>query len=193
MRTWMAIAILVVCAGTGACGGSGDTPAAGGAPGASPAAAPASNLVDEGTLTACAGFSAAKAAEILGVAASEVTDSSRTQGTLRFCSYRKADDPSKTVSFTLGRRDSVAQAVASLQSERDALGGAQGAIDRVTKSPSARPASEGVQGIGDEAFYSSMNGAIMMRVRNVLVQVMGPNDLALKKRVAEEVARGLRR
>lgn len=191
MRTRLRVAIVAACLATGACGGNETPPSSAASPAASSQPSEA-GLVSASAIAGCAGFTPAKAAEILGVSAAEVTDNSRDQGALRFCAYRSQTDPSKGVSFTLGRRDSVQQAISSLQRERDAMGGAQGAIDRVTKSPSSRPASEDVQGIGGEAFYSALNGAIMLRVGNVLAQVIAPDEMALKKRVAEEVVRGLR-
>ncbi len=192
MRTRVMILLTAIAVAPAACGG-GDQPSSSAAtPAASSSSTPSGGLVSPESIKGCAGFTATKAAAILGVAAGEVSDESRDQGVLRFCTYRLRNDQSKAVSFTLGRRESVAEATASLQSEREAMGGAQAAIDRVTKSPSSTPSSEDVQGIGDEAFYSALNGAIMLRVGNVLAQVMSPSDMGLKKRVAEEVARGLR-
>lgn len=193
MRTLLTILIGAAAILGGGCGDASERPAppaSGGVPATGTSAE--AGLVPSSSITGCAGFTPAKVAEIVGGTAADITDNSRDQGSLRFCSYANRTDPSKSVSFTLGRRDSVAAAVSSLKSEREALGGAQGAIDRVTKTPSGQPASEDVSGIGDDAFYSAMNGAIMLRVGNVLAQVIAPSDLALKKRVAQEVARGLR-
>ena len=190
MRTLHTILIGTVMVAAAACERSSDQAPSSSA--TSQGTPPEAGLVSMTAVTSCAGFTPAKAAEILGITAAEVADNSRDQGALRFCAYGSRTDPSKTVSFTLGRRESVAAATASLKRERDALAEAQGAIGRVTQSPSSQAASENVQGIGDEAFYSAMNGAIMLRVGNGLAQVMSPADMALKKRVAEEVARGLR-
>ena len=191
MRALLTILIGTTAILAGGCGDANERPAS--SAGTPAGAAPKdTGLVAARAIAGCAGFTPAKVADILGAAAADITDNSRDQGSLRFCAYGSSTDRSKQVSFTLGRRDSVAAAVASLKREREALGDAQGAIDRVTKSPSSQAASADVSGIGDEAFYSPMNGAIMLRVGNVLAQVMSPADLALKKRVAQEVARGLR-
>ena len=189
MRARYRLWILAGCAAAFGCGGSAperETPAGG----ATPAAA--TDLISADALAGCAGFSAARAASLLGVPPEVVTDFSRTEGRLRMCHYRNADDVTKSVSFTLGHRESVEQAKSSMQRERESMGAAQGAIDRVTGSQSKTAASEDMSGIGDEAFYSAMNGAIMLRVGNVLAQVTSPGDLALKKRAAEAVAQALR-
>ncbi len=187
------LSLAAACLIWSGCGGDGDKPRSSAAtpPAASPTAG--GGLVNAEAIAACAGFTAAKAADILGVGPAGVTDYSRTEGRLRMCHYRDGANRSKAVSFTLGSRESVERARASMESEREAMGGAQSAIDRVTKSPSKTPASEDVSGIGDEAFYSAMNGAIMLRVGNVLAQVTAPADMTLKRRVAEEIVKGLRR
>lgn len=95
-----------------------------------------------------------------------MTDYSGAEASTRLCLYRHQGDRSKAVSFTLGPRESIERATASTESERETMGFAQGAIDRVTKTPSARPPSEDVSGIGDEAFYSPMNDAILLRERD---------------------------
>jgi hypothetical protein len=173
------------------CGGSSDPPAATSSSSGSAAAKPVS-LISDDAVTRCAGMTLEKAAAIVGAAPSELTDYSRTEGRLRMCLYRDPNDRRKVVSFSLSRRDSVERAAASMQSERESMGMAQGAIDSVTGSASKKPAVEDVSGIGDDSFYSPLNGAIMLRVANVIAQVTGPADMALKKRAAEEIARGLR-
>jgi hypothetical protein len=182
--------LLACCVGAVGCGGSESEPPPAATGGAAPRAA--SDVIPAGALAKCAGFTPSKAASLLGVAPETITDYSRPEGRLRMCHYRHADDAAKTVSFTLSHRESVDQAKASIGKERESMGAARGAIDRATGTQSKTAASEDVSGIGDDAFYSAMNDAIMMRVGNVIAQVAGPADMTLKKRVAEEVARGLR-
>ncbi len=176
------------------CGGSSEPPGEASAPAAAPGAQPAaaSRLIAADALTGCAGMTADKAAAIVGAAPADLTDYSRTEGKIRMCLFRNPNQRSQTVSFSLSHRESVERAIASMQSERESMGMAQGAIDSVTGTESKKPAVEDVSGIGDESFYSPLNGAIMLRVGNVIAQVTGPSDMALKKRAAEEVARGLR-
>jgi hypothetical protein len=149
-------------------------------------------LIALDSLTRCAGVTVEKAATIVGASPAELTDYSKPQERWHLCAYVNQKDRSKAVSFTLSRRDSVEQAAASMRSERESMGMAQGSIDRATGSKSKDKAFQDVSGIGDEAFYSPLNDAIMLRVANVIAQVTAPGDMALKKRAAEEVARGLR-
>jgi hypothetical protein len=181
-RAWHVLLSIAVVG----CGGSSEPSATGSRPGA-----PA-GLIAAGALARCAGFTVETAAAIVGAEPAEFTDDSQTEGDLRMCRYSHAMDRSRTVSFTLSRSDSVERAAASMQSERETMGMAQGAIDRVMGSQSKDAAVEDVSGIGDEAFYWPMNDTIMLRVANVQAQVMAPADMALKKRTAEEVAQGLR-
>jgi hypothetical protein len=192
MTTTLRACRVAVCAAVlSSCGGSGE-PAAGASDSSRRAAAESVGLIAADALARCAGVTTESAADILGTASGELTDYSRTEGELRMCLYRNPDDRSQTVSFTLARRASVEQAAASMGSERETLTMARGAIDNVTRSEPKEPAAEDLSMIGDEAFYSPMNDAIMLRVANVVAQVTDPGDMALKTRVAEVVARGLR-
>jgi hypothetical protein len=180
-RIALAKAILFAgIASTAACGGSG------------PAAEPDAGLVSQSAIDGCAGFTPGKAAELLQLDAATVTDYSGTEGRLRSCVYRQADRNAGIVSFTLRRKDSVDLARRSMASEREAMGMAGGAIGHVTGGGGDEPATQDVANIGDEAFYSPLNGAIMLRVGNAIAQVTGPEDFALRTRVAELVAEGLR-
>jgi hypothetical protein len=186
--------VLTGILGTAACGGAdppqGKSPASG-VPAEAAAAADA-GLVSQGTIDACAGFTSGQAATVLGLDPPIVTDYSRTEGRLRNCVYRQADRNTGIVSFTLNRKDSVDLARRSMASEREAMGMADQAISGVTGGGSDAPPTQDVSKIGDEAFYSPLNGAIMLRVGNAIAQVTGPDDLALRVRVAQQVAEGLR-
>jgi hypothetical protein len=163
--------------------------ACGGEPTESGSSSPSGNVAAE-AIASCAGFTANRAASIVDAPAGSVQDGSTNVGANRDCSFRNAAGPS--IYFTLSPRNSVQAAEASLASERQAMGQAQGAIAGATGGTPGAPATEDVSNLGDGAFYSSLNGAIMMRVANVMVQVIAPPDMALKRRVAEEVAAGLR-
>jgi hypothetical protein len=157
------------------------------------ASTPSPGLIAPDALTRCAGVTVEKAAIILGASPAELTDYSEPQKSGgHLCAYVNQKDRSKAVTFTLSRRDSLEQAAASMRRERESMVMAQGSIDRATGSKSKEKAIQDVSGIGDEAFYSPLNDAILLRVTNVIVQVTAPEDMALKKRAAEEVARGLR-
>jgi hypothetical protein len=188
--------VLAGFVGTAACGGA-DPPQGmdpqPAEPAVEPAAEPDSGLVAQETIDGCAGYTSGQAAAVLGLDPAIVTDYSRTEGRLRNCVYRQADRNTGIVSFTLNRKDSVDLAKRSMGSEREAMGMADRAISGVTGGRGNEPATVDVSEIGDEAFYSPLNGAIMLRVDNAIAQVTGPDDLALRTRVAEQVAEGLRR
>jgi hypothetical protein len=181
MNTLAKALLFAGIASTAACGGADP-----------PVAPPHAGLVSQSAIDGCAGFTPGKAAELLQLDAALVTDYSLNEGRLRSCVYRQADRNGGIVSFTLSRKDSVDLARRSMASEREAMGMAGGAIGRVTGGGGDEPATQDVPNIGDEAFYSPLNGAIMLRVGNAIAQVTGPEDLALRTRVAEQVAEGLR-
>jgi hypothetical protein len=189
--TRIPIALLVMALGAVACGSGADSSETSAA--APPAATADDGLVSQQTIDGCAGFTSEKAAVLLGLDPAIVTDYSRTEGRLRNCVYRQSDRNTGIVSFTLSRRDSVDAAKRSMAGERESMGMADRAISGVTGSESKEPAAQDVSRIGDEAFYSPLNGAIMLRVGNAIAQVTGPNEMGLKKRAAEQVAEGLRR
>lgn len=191
MRTISGIWGLVFSLALLGCGGSSKPPEPAAVSGGA-ASSPSSGLITPDALTRCAGVTVEKAATIVGASPADLTEYSRPEGKTRLCLYQNTKDRSKAVSFTLSRRDSVEGASTSMRNERENVVMAQGSIDRVSGSKSKDKALQDVSGIGDEAFYSPMNGAIMLRVANVISQVTAPKDMALKKRVAEEVARGLR-
>lgn len=188
--TRFTIALLVTALGAAACGGSADSSDTTDAPGA--ATGSGRGLVSQQLIDSCAGFTSQKAAALLGLDPAIVTDYSRTEGRMRSCVYRQADRNTGIVSFTLRRFDSTEQARRSMASEREAMGMAGSAISGVTGSKSKDPVVQDVSAVGDEAFFSPLNGAIMLRVANAKAQVTGPRDMALKKRTAEQVAQGLR-
>lgn len=171
------------------CGDNGNAPEGAAAVQATPASA---GLISQQTIDGCAGFTREKAAALLGLGAAIVTDYSRTEGPLRHCVYRQSDRNTGIVSFTLMRKASVDEAKTTMASEREAIGMAQRAIDGVTGSKTKEAAVQDAPDVGDEAFFSPVNETIMLRVGNVIAQVSGPQDLALKRRAAREVAQGLR-
>jgi hypothetical protein len=190
MRNTALVISLGGALGFGACGSSDGVPGNGTA--ATEAQADGASISQE-TVDTCAGFDLARAAALLSVPAGTLNDYSRTEGELRYCYFRQPEPPRQGVTFTLSRRESAPAAEASMARERDTMGAASRAIDRVTGSASAGPATEDLSAIGDEAFYSPLNEALMFRVGNVIAQVTEPPDMALKKQVAEDIVAGLRR
>ena len=183
------LSVSVVCA---ACGGgekSASTPPPGAA--GTTASPPAAALVTPETVANCAGITRDKAAVLLGVPASALADYSRTEGKLRNCLYTVAENRSNTVSFTLSRKDSVKAAEESIASERESISLAQRSIDSVVGGKTKEAAAQTVSA-GDDSFFSPVNGALTMRVRNVIAIITSPRDDERRKRVADAIAEGLR-
>lgn len=78
-----------------------------------------------------------------------------------------------------------------MESERENLRLASGALGRVTGSESKDPPVQEVEGVGEEAFRGEVNNALVFRVANVIVQVNSPSPVDRQKRVAEAIIRGL--
>jgi hypothetical protein len=49
-----------------------------------------------------------------------------------------------------------------------------------------------IDGLGDEAYGTPVNNSLNVRVGNVIVQVVAPEDTDVKRRVAERIVAGLR-
>ncbi len=175
-----------------ACGGSGVTKQ-----GASQAVPEprrqSTDTVDPAKIERCGGFTAEAAARILGVTAGDIQGSSQlTYETLRICSFQSRTQPKKIVSFSLGWEKSAGEAQANMTSTRENLGLAKRSIGPVTGSTDKGPALQEISGLGDEAYYTSVNDSLMVRVSNVTIQVMNAPDLEAYKTVAGEVIKGLR-
>lgn len=191
--------VAVLC--LGACGGGGEqedassSGATGGAGGDAATSAPASGLVAAERIEACAGIDAAAAAEILGVAAADLTEFIGLEAetpTLRTCGFRGRQNPMMAVGFYLQTLSSVEEAVARMESERENLRMAAGMIGAVTKDADEQAPVQPIDGLGDEAYGTPVNNSLNMRVGNVIVQVVAPEDTDVKRRVAERIVAGLR-
>jgi hypothetical protein len=75
---------------------------------------------------------------------------------------------------------------------RENLGLAKRSIGSVTGSTDKGPALQEISGLGDEAYYTSVNDSLTVRVANVTIMVMNAPDLEAYKAVAGEVIKGLR-
>jgi len=174
------------------CGGS-ETPKQA-APGAAPEVRQReADTVDPAKIEKCGGFTSETAAKILGIPASDIEATSRLEyETLRICSFQSRSDSRKIVSFSLGWETSAEEAKAGMASTRENLGIARRSIGAVTGSADKGPTLEEISGLGDEAYYTRVNGTLVARVSNVTVLVMTAPDLEAYKQVAREVIKGLR-
>jgi hypothetical protein len=179
-----------------ACGGSDTPPESGTATDTAGSATDqdAGQTVSTETIARCAGFTVEDAAEILAVPVSGLEDRSRDETeTIRICSYVSTSDPSTLVAFNLSPRESVAEAISEMAYNREMMGVAQTSIEGAMGEKGGEPAYEEIDGVGDEAFWSPLHGAMQMRVGDVFVQVTMPNDLEKQKAIGRKVAEGLTR
>jgi hypothetical protein len=153
--------------------------------------ASSSGLVGPDVVARCAGFGPAQAAEILGVPASAVADRSAdiAKG-LRGCSFARTDGTSGAVSFSLERDESVEAAAQAYASMKDAIPIAENAQTAAGAGANDRPNDSAlieISGLGDEALWTNVNGALTVRVRNLTIQVTEPLDRKMQVAVARKV------
>jgi hypothetical protein len=168
-----------------ACGGS-ETGRAG------PAKTGGSGVVALSKIESCAGFTPDVVAAVMAVPASEITATTeRIHDTSLACGF--ANPAGSTVlSFSLSWEKTVEESVEALATEKENLGLAQRTIGGVTGNKQEEPAVAIIEGIGDEAFWTPVNDTVVVRVGNVRIQVMLPDDREKQKETARRVASGLR-
>jgi hypothetical protein len=151
-----------------------------------------SGMVSADAVKECAGFTPRDAAEILGVPAATLEDRSQDlYDTARSCAYASTADASVGVSFTLVTEESVEDAIGQMQSLRENAGLAKTTIEGVTGATSEESPLKEVEGIGDEAFWMEVNGTLTVRVGNVSILVIAPQDRGQQEEVARRVMEGL--
>jgi hypothetical protein len=167
---------------------------------------PSTDVIDRARIEACAGFTVDKAAELLGVSAADLevqTGSSELTGG-QLCRYWSAESLiGPGLQFVLESESSPAAAAQSLGRLRQDAPAGDAAIRGASGQPATGAAVVGIDGIGDEALWEALTNAVNVRVGNVLVSVQASSSrravehderaaIALERRVAEEVVRGLR-
>jgi len=194
--------VAVIGAAASGCGGEsepigGTGGAVVGSPGSAGAATPdetgaGAELVDRALIDSCAGFNVEKAASLLGVAELEVmeTFSERIGG--QICRYWSAESSvGPGVDFMLNVQESSDAARRILATQREL-------VPRVDEVPPTGPALLEFD-FGDEAFWDTNTGGVVVRVRNVIATVqvspstepMSHRDagqIALERQIAEEIA-----
>ena len=183
------VAWLVVAA---ACGRAPGREAKGGAvpgPTAPPrsAAGGGGGMATAGTLATCGGFGAAQAAELLGVPASGITDSSSdVTPTLRMCTFSARDASSQIVTFSMSLEESVDEARRTYAQMKANIPIAQHAQESAGVSSDDSALIE-IGGLGDEALWTNVNGALSVRRGNLMIQVMAPRDRKKQIAVADKL------
>jgi hypothetical protein len=203
-RRWRGAAItagatVLIALALAGCGGSGEQSGGTGtssvpAPAAtSTPTAAASGMIAPQRVAGCAGFTAAAAAQLLGVPVADIKDaSSDIYDKLRSCTYASTADSTKQVSFTLAVADSVREATDDMAVLRGHLGVGQRALGGVTGSGAEATPFEEVAKLGDEAVWARLNKTLNVRVGNITVQVAFPEDRAAQEQLARSVVAGLR-
>ena len=161
-------------------------------PGA-PAAAPTAASFNRDTLARCAGYGPAQASEILGVPASAVIDKSEDiSPNTRGCGFAQRDDSSKTLLFSLNFEESVDDANTTFAQMRDTLSLGSRVQESATGTKSAEGAYSDILGLGEEAVWSTVNGSLAVRQKNITILVMAPSDKNTQVKVAQQVLQGMR-
>jgi hypothetical protein len=131
----------------------------------------------------CNGFTAADAAAILGLPATEVSAETKE---LYPGSWQCLFDSNagKTIAFNVSVAKSVDQASNDMEQYRSHLQTA--AETSSSKENLPKGAYNNVQGLGDEAVWTDMNFSLAVREGNVTVTVSLPKDQTIQTKVAEK-------
>lgn len=147
-----------------------------------------------------------KAAETLGVSAAALSAETGPSEALggyvcRYWSPESLIGPG--IQFLVEAEPSAAAAVASLRSPRENAPSGDAVIRDAIGQPKTGPPLIEFEGLGEEAFWEALTTAVNLGVGNVVITIQASSsrqlspdkertDIALERRVAEHVARGLR-
>lgn len=133
----------------------------------------------------CAGFSTQDAATILGTSAANITPeiSSLYEG-FWMCSYGAPNDYTNFISFSVGISKSAEEAADYMEQLQNNLGIAKEVIPGEDQSTGPYMM---IPGIGDEAFWTDVNGTLNARKGNITLQVILPDDVEKQKEVAKKI------
>lgn len=130
----------------------------------------------------CAGFSSADAEKIIGVPAAQLTLKVEELYAGNWSCYFEGASYDKSISFNVTESKSVQDAMDDMDSYRSNLGLAQQVIPGEDQSTAAY---QEVSGVGDEAFYTTVNDSLAARKGNIHLQIMSPDALPLMREVAK--------
>jgi hypothetical protein len=140
----------------------------------------------------CAGFGAAQAAELLGVAAADLEPRfEQVTPTTRGCTFTHRGDQTRQVSFSITREDSVDEAKHSFASYRDTVTMSSRAREAVMKEKPPEGAYVDILGVGDEAVWSHTNESLNVRLANLTIMVLRPDEKKQQVAVAQKVIENL--
>lgn len=130
----------------------------------------------------CAGFGPAEASAILGVPAEKFRDKSQDiSEDSRWCILENSEDSQKGVNFAVSRAKSVDDAATEFAQFRQNAGVAVGAIANKGEKTHEIP------GLGDEAIWAPVPGAVHLRKGRYSVQVNQPADEVTQIKIARKV------
>jgi hypothetical protein len=167
---------------------------------------PAAALVERARIDSCAGFTAEKAAELLGVEAGTLETRNAWSEEMggQICRYWSRESLiGPGVQFLIEPAATAAEAASRLASlRRDAPAGEAAIRDAFGKATPGK-ALVVFEGIGDEAMWDPLTTGVSLRVGNAIASIKASpsrslaahkaeDTIELERRVAEEVARGLR-
>ena len=185
MRVLVALCVLILCG----CKGASNTQKNSGV--ASSGQSPTTVYPME-VANRCAGFGASQAAEFLAVPAGEIEPRfEQVTPTTRGCGFLYRGDPSRVVSFSITREDSIDEAKHSFASYRDTVTIGSRVQQSATGDKPAEGAYVDILGVGDEAVWSHTNGSLAVRRANLTIMVMRPDDRKQQAAVAQKVIGGL--
>jgi hypothetical protein len=140
----------------------------------------------------CAGYGASQAAEFLAVPAAVIEPRfEQVTPTTRGCGFVYRADPTRVVTFSITREDSVDEAKDSFASYRDTVTISSRVQQSATGDKPAEGAYVDILGVGDEAVWSHTNGSLTARRANLTIMVMRPDDRKQQAAVAQKVIAGL--
>jgi hypothetical protein len=131
----------------------------------------------------CGGYDLNAAAEMLGLAATDLEDRSKQQSWGKDCTFVKRGDVmfENVVAFTLSRDESVAAAEVAF----DQLRGHAGISDQIM----AAGQSHRVADLGDEALWVAASSSLYVRDGDVTILVSLPKDETTQQAVARRLLR----
>jgi hypothetical protein len=200
------MAALLIALGGGGIVGCGRSPESAASGATDAPSNPSTGVIDRARINACAGFTADRAAELLGVSAAELEVQTGPSAEIggQLCRYWSAESLiGPGLQFVLEAESSPAAAAQTLAALRENAPASDAAIREASGRQVSRTAVVDIEGVGDEAFWEALTNAVNVRVGNVLVSIQASASrsavqhderavIALERRVAEEVARGLR-
>lgn len=134
----------------------------------------------------CGGFAAAEAAPFLGTGAAQVVRTTRkVTPTLWTCSYA-VGKRAPAVVFNIEASPSARQAAEELERYRENLAVAGGTAAFKDRLPTG--AYSDIMGVGDEAVWTDVNGALTVRKGRFTIQVTAPQGKLAQLKLAKAVA-----